>query len=165
MSDIRLVRAGEEHLPAITDIYNEAVRNSTATFDTEPRTLEDRRRWLSAHGDLFPVLVALTPEGQVAAWGCVSPYSERPAYRFTVEDSLYVREGLRGQGIGSLLLRRLLELAAAGGYHTVIARVVGDNVASLSVHQKHGFVSTGTLREVGFKFDRWLDVTFLQRIL
>lgn len=165
MSRFQVVRAREEHLPAITEIYNEAVLNSTATFDTEPKTLEDRRRWFQAHGAPYPVLVAVAPTGKVAAWASLGPYSDRPAYRFTVEDSLYVRPEYQGQGLGSRLLGTLVELAGEIGYHTIVARVVDGNVASLAVHRKCGFEAVGTLRAVGYKFDRWLDVTFLQRLL
>ncbi|MGE5554221.1 MAG: N-acetyltransferase family protein [Betaproteobacteria bacterium] len=163
MTCLQVVQAAEEHLPGITAIYNEAVQNSTATFDTEPKTLDDRRRWLAEHGEAYPVLVALDPAGQVLAWGSLSPYSDRLAYRFTVEDSLYVHPQARGQGLGSLLLGRLVELAQEHNYHTIIAKIVDGNAASLAVHRRHGFTDVGTMRQVGYKFGRWLDVTILQR--
>ncbi|MGE5623613.1 MAG: N-acetyltransferase family protein [Methanocella sp.] len=163
--EARLVRAGEEHLPAVTEIYNAAVLTSTATFDTEPKTLDDRRAWLAAHGESHPVLVAVSAAGEVLAWGSLSPYSDRPAYRYTAEDSLYVRDGERGQGLGSLLLGALVVEARRRGFHALVAKVVDENAASLAVHRKHGFVEAGTLRQVGYKFDRWLDVTLLQLTL
>lgn len=162
---VHLVKAGEEHLPGVMEIYNAAVLTSTATFDTEPKTLEDRRAWLCTHGETHPVLVALDPSGAVLAWGSLSPYADRPAYRFTAEDSLYVRDGERGRGYGSLILAALVAEARRLGYHALIAKVVDENQASLAVHAKHGFTPVGTLRQVGYKFDRWLDVTLLQLIL
>ncbi len=165
MTNLRVVKATEEHLPAITAIYNDAVLNSTATFDTEPKTLDDRRRWLAGHGEAHPVLVALDRAGNVLAWGSLSPYSDRLAYRFTVEDSLYVHPEARGRGVGQLLLGKIVESARERGYHTVIAKVVDGNAPSLAIHHKHGFEVIGTMREVGHKFGRWLDVTLLQRIL
>jgi phosphinothricin acetyltransferase len=161
-----VVPAREEHLPAILEIYNEAVLHGTATFDTEPKSLEDRRQWLAGHGEAHPVVVAVEEgSGEVLAWGSLSPYSDRLAYRFTVEDSVYVRTDRRGEGLGGLILGRLLELAAALGYRAVVAKIVDGNAPSLALHRRAGFFDVGTLREVGFKFDRWLDVTLLQALL
>lgn len=161
---VALVRADQTHLPAITEIYNEAVLHGTATFDTEPQTLADRQGWLAGHGDAYPVLVAVA-KGQVLAWGSLSPFSDRPAYRYTVEDSLYVRPEAQGSGLGSRLLERLLALGVMLGYRSVLAKIVDDNEPSLAVHHKYGFTDAGLLTAVGYKFDRWLDVAILQRRL
>ncbi|MGE5507546.1 MAG: GNAT family N-acetyltransferase [Chitinophagales bacterium] len=159
---VMVMRAEECHLPGILEIYNDAVFHSTATFDTEPKTLADRQAWLTGHGDAYPVIVAVE-DGQVLAWGSLSPFSDRPAYCYTVEDSLYVRPEVQGRGLGSRLLERLLALGVMLGYRAVLAKIVDENAPSLGVHRKFGFVDAGLLRAVGYKFGRWLDVSILQR--
>lgn len=163
--EFRICRAAEEHLPGITAIYNHAVLNSTATFDTEPKSLEDRRTWLAGHGEDLPILVALDEAGEVAGWASLSPYSDRLAYRHTVEDSIYLASRVQGLGLGKRLLGELLDLAAGVGHHSVVARIVAGNPASLALHEKLGFRTVGVLEEAGWKFDRWLDVFILQRKL
>jgi L-amino acid N-acyltransferase len=166
--ELRIVPATQEHIQGIADIYNEAIANTTATFDTDPKTLDDRGEWLAAHGDRFPVLVALAADPAdctVLGWASVSEYSPRPAYRFTGEESVYVRADARGQGIGKALLGALVEQARARGFRTLIGRVVAGNAASERAHACCGFEEVGRLREVGSKFGLWLDVLFLQVML
>ncbi len=151
-------------LPAIADIYNDAVLNSTATFEVEPWTPEQRDRWFREHSHPYAVLVAVQ-DGDVLGWAALSPFQRKPAYRFAGETSLYVRAEHRGEGIGVLLLARLLEVAASNGFHSVLARIVGDNPTSLRLHRRFGFRRVGVEREVGFKFDRWLDVVVMQKAL
>ncbi|MEO7555538.1 MAG: N-acetyltransferase family protein, partial [Acidimicrobiales bacterium] len=146
-------------------IYNPAVLESTVTFDLVPRTLEDQRAWLSDRAGVHAVLVAIDPAGVVAGFGSLSPYKDRPAYRTTVEDSVYVRSDAQGRGVGSLLLGSLLDTATAHGFHAVIARIVGHHDASINLHAGHGFEVVGTEREVGRKFGKWLDVVLMQRLL
>lgn len=152
-------------LGAILDIYNDAVLTSTATFDTEPRSGEAHRRWFretSAHP--YAVLVA-DREGEILAWGCLHRFASKPAYRFTTENSIYVRGDARGDGIGKLLLAALLETAVGNGFHSVIARVTSDNPVSVRLHERLGFQQVGTEREVGYKFGRWLHVIVMQKVL
>lgn len=149
---------------AIAEIYNEAVRTTTATFDTHPQTSDQRRAWLAAHGPRHPVFVAVA-EGQVIGWAALTPWSERPAYLQTAETSFYVAEHARGQGVGRALKSRLLEEAERLEYHTLIARVAEGSEASVHLNQSMGFQMVGTMREVGFKFDRWLDVHIMQLML
>lgn len=151
-------------LPAIREIYNEAVRNSTATFDTEPRTAAEQARWLKEHSAPYAVLVAVR-DGEVAGWASLSLFRPKPAYRHTAEDSVYVRSHSRGRGVGAALLARLLEVAAENGFHSVIALIAGDNPASVRLHRRLGFRRAGVEREVGYKFGRWLDVVMMQRML
>ena len=151
-------------LPAIADIYNEAVLNSTATFDVEPWTTEQRDRWFREHSHPNAVLVAVRG-GDVVAWAALSPHQRKPAYRFAGESSLYVRAEHRGEGIGALLLARVLEVAAMNGFHSVFARIADGNPASLRLHRRFGFRRVGVEREVGYKFDRWLDVVVMQKAL
>lgn len=149
---------------AIAEIYNEAILTTTATFDTETKTEEDRRAWLEAHDERHPVLVAEL-DGQVVGWASMSKWSDRPAYADTAESSFYVSENWRGRGIGRALKERLIAEAKAAGMHTLIARVAQESVASLHLNQSVGFVLVGTLREVGLKFGRRLDVHILQLML
>jgi phosphinothricin acetyltransferase len=149
---------------AIRAIYNVEVAESTVTFDLRPRTLEQQQAWLAEHAGAHPAIVAVTG-GAVVGFGSLSPYKERPAYATTVEDSIFVHRDHRGEGVGRRLLDELLVLAGDHGFHAVIARIVGDNAASIRVHEACGFERVGVEREVGRKFGRWLDVVELQRLL
>jgi phosphinothricin acetyltransferase len=150
---------------ATRQIYNREVTESTVTFDLVPRSLEEQRRWLADHSGGHPALVALDDAGEVVGFASLSPYRSRPAYSTTVEDSVYVRRDRRGDGIGRALLEELVRRARAHGFHTVIARIVGGHDASLALHEACGFETVGTAREVGRKFNRWLDVVELQLLL
>jgi len=149
---------------ALAEIYNSAIRGTTATFDTEPKTVQEREQWLQAHGDRHPVLVA-ERNGTVVGWASLSKWSDRPAYDDTAESSFYVAEESRGQGIGRALKLQLIEASRRVGMHTILARVAEGSDASLHLNESLGFVRVGTLREVGFKFGRRLDVHILQLML
>jgi phosphinothricin acetyltransferase len=144
-------------VPAITEIYNHAVLYTTASFDTEPKTLDDRQRWLSERLPKHPVLVA-EADGVVVAWGALSRYSERPAYDGTVEVSVYVHEQHQQRGYGRAMTTALLEAAKDVGLHVILARICAENVGSIAMVRSLGFTESGTMHEVGRKFDRWLDV-------
>ncbi len=158
---IHVRQALEADLPDITGIYNDAVLNSPSTFDTEPKSLDDRRAWFAKHDPLHPILVAVE-EGSVLGWGSLTPLGSRPGWRYTVEDSVYVRSDARGRGVGKVLLAHLVEHARRLGHHAVIARVVACNQVSIRLHAKAGFEVVGTWREVGRKFDTWLDLVNMQ---
>jgi len=149
---------------AIRAIYNLEVAESTVTFDLVPRTLDEQVDWINAHSGAHPAVVA-DEDGEVVGFGSLSPFKERPAYSPTVEDSVYVRRDRRGQGIGRLLLEDLLRLAVDHGFHTVMARIVGNHEASIALHVACAFELVGTEREVGRKFGHWLDVVEMQRML
>lgn len=161
---MKIRAATEADLPAITDIYNESVRRSTATMDTEPKSLDDRREWLAGHNAMHPVIVAEL-EGEIAGWGCLSPWSDRPAYAGTAETSVYVHAAMRGRGIGNALLAELVRIARVQRLHTLVARIATDNPASIRLHESAGFAHTGTMREVGYKLGRWVDVASFQLML
>ena len=146
-------------------IYNEEVVGSTATFDLRPRTPEEQAVWMSEHQGTYPVVVAVDEGGLVVGFGSLSTYRDRPSYATTVENSVYVDADHRGEGIGRALLDELVRLADLHGFHSVIARVGGDNTASIALHEACGFESVGVEREIGRKFNRWLDVAVLQRML
>ena len=149
---------------AVRTIYNREVTGSTVTFDLVPRSLDDQRAWLAAHAGAHPAVVAVQGTA-VVGFGSLSPYRDRPAYATTVEDSVYVDPGLRGQGVGRLLLADLVRLAGLHGFHSVIARIVGGHDASIALHRACGFELVGVEREIGRKFGRWLDVVVMQRLL
>ncbi len=149
---------------AIADIYNEAIIGTTATFDTEPKTEEDRREWLQDHRDRYPVLVA-ERDGEVIGWAALSRWSDRPAYAGTAETSFYVARKHRGTGVGRLLKERLILEGRRAGFHTILARVAEGNAVSRHLNESLGFVHVGTMREVGFKFGRRLDVEIMQLML
>jgi phosphinothricin acetyltransferase len=126
--------------------------------------LQEQREWLQARSGAHAVIVA-EEAGGVVGFASLSPYRERPAYSTTVEDSVYVRGDQRGSGVGRALLEQLIELAMQHGFHTVLARIVGGHDASIALHKAVGFEIIGTEREVGRKFNRWLDVVVMQRML
>ncbi|HEY3318354.1 MAG TPA: GNAT family N-acetyltransferase [Coriobacteriia bacterium] len=149
---------------AIADIYNQAVLHSTATFDTQPRSTEEREGWLTCRGTAHPVLVA-EADGRVVGWASLSPWSDRPAYARTAEVSVYVDESARGSGVGAALMAALLERARDVGVHALLARVCTENDVSLRLSERFGFGHVGVMREVGEKFGRLLDVAVLELLL
>lgn len=159
---IRLATAHD--LNAVNAIYNHYVLNSTTTYQTEPETLEDRRAWFEARGPAHPVTVA-EAGGEILGWGSLSPFHPRAAYHRTVENSVYVRHDALRQGIGKALLADLIERATELGHHTIIAGIDTEQSGSIAIHAKFGFVEVAHLHEVGFKFGRWLDVVYMQRML
>jgi L-amino acid N-acyltransferase YncA len=156
----------EADIAQIAAIYAHHVLHGTASFETEPpddAEIARRRSDVLARG--LPYLVA-EDAGAVAGYAYAGPYRARPAYRFSVEDSVYIEASRAGQGIGSLLLARLIEEAEEAGARQMIA-VIGDsaNIASVRLHEKFGFRYVGVLRSVGYKFERWLDTVLMQRPL
>jgi len=158
-------RAAEpKDLEAILDIYNEQVETSTATFDLEPRSMVMQMEWAKQFEHPYVLLVA-DREGEIVGWGCLHPFGAKPGYRFSSEDSVYVRADARGTGVGKALLAALIAAATDNGFHTIVARISGDNPASVQLHESLGFEQVGCEREVGRKFDRWLDVAVMQRMV
>ena len=145
-------------------IYNREVVSATSTFDLVPRSLADQRAWLAARSGAFAAIVAVD-DADVIGFGSLSPYKQRAAYSTTVEDSVYVDRERGGEGIGTLLLERLVEIASASGFHAVMARIEASSAASRTLHAKCGFELVGIERQVGRKFNRWLDVAVMQRLL
>ncbi len=151
---------------AIRAIYNYEVEHTTATFDLVARSLADQETWIAERSGAFTVIVATdTTSGEVLGFAGLSPYKERAAYRTSVEDSVYVRRDSHGRGIGGLLLNHVLDLAADSGFHVVMARIEASGTASLSLHERCGFRLVGIEREIGRKFNRWLDVALMQCVL
>ena len=148
----------------IAAIYNLEVETSTATMDLVPRTVTAQREWLAARSGALSALVAV--EGtEVIGFASLSLYKERAAYRTTVEDSVYVRRDRHGLGVGKALLSHMVGVARTSGFHSVMARIESSGEASIALHRSCGFEMVGTEREVGRKFNRWLDVTIMQKLL
>jgi L-amino acid N-acyltransferase len=147
---------------AIRHIYNTEVLRSTATFDVVPRSEEEQRLWMAEHQGAHPAIVAVDAEGTILGFGSLSYYRDRHAYATTAENSVYVGTDHRGSGIGRAILTELIALATQHGFHALIARVGGDNSASVALHQACGFELVGVEHEVGRKFNQWLDVVVLQ---
>ena len=152
-------------IPAVLAIYNHVMATSTAIYREEPATLEAHLEWFRARtAQGFPVLVARDASG-VAGYASFGDFRQWPGYRFTVEHSVHVRADCRGQGVGSALMQPLIARATAMGKHVMIAGVDAENRDSLRFHERLGFQRVAHFREVGFKFGRWLDLMFLQRML
>jgi len=159
----RLAQPGDAE--AIAAIYNAAVE-TPLNFDLRARSIEEQTAWLRDRSGAYAAVVAIDDDGdEVIGFGSLSPYRTRPAYSTTVEDSVYVRADQRGRGVGRFLLDHLLDVASRHGFHSVIARIVGGNDASIALHRAAGFELVGVEREVGRKFRRWLDVVELQLLL
>jgi len=149
---------------AIMEIYNAEVTGEVTTFDLVPRTLEQQRAWIADRSGAFSVIVA-TLDGDVVGFASLSPYKERPAYRTTVEDSVYVSRRHPRLGIGRALMEALIVTARDSGFHSIVARVEASGTASRALHLACGFELVGVERQVGRKFNRWLDVAVLQLLL
>ena len=158
--------ATREDLPAILEIYNDAVLTTTASYDYEPRTLEHRAAWFEDHARAnYPVFVAVNEAGRVTGWSSLSRFHDRMGYRFTTENSVYVAPDQRGRGVGKLLLAPLIDAAKERGLHVILAVIDASNEASIRLHAGFGFERVGLFKQVGYKFDRWLDVAYMERIV
>jgi phosphinothricin acetyltransferase len=165
MSTTVLIRpATEIDLPAIDAIYNHYVLHSTCTYQEEPTTADERRQWFASLGPTHPVTVA-TVDGDVVGWAALAPFKQRSAYRWTVENSVYVHPTQLRRGIGRSLLHDQINRATSLGLHSIIAVIDAEQSGSIALHAQCGFKHAGQLREAGFKFGRWLDVVYLQRTL
>jgi L-amino acid N-acyltransferase len=160
--NVRIRPATPEDLPAINDIYNHYVLHSTCTYQEIPSTLEERHAWFKAHDPQHPITVATDDHGALLGWGALSAFHSRCAYRFTVENSVYIHHAHHRQGLGRALLADLQQRAATLGHHSVLAVISADQAASVALHRSMGFTEAGLLRQVGYKFHRWLDVMYLQ---
>jgi L-amino acid N-acyltransferase YncA len=157
--------AADTDLPGILEIYNEVIAHSTAIYAEQPVSLKDRLAWFNARRQQhYPVLVAVD-DGTIAGFASFGDFRAWPCYRYTVEHSVHVRVGRRGCGIGGRLLETLIPRASALGKHVLIAGIDAENASSLRLHVKMGFERVAQFREVGRKFDRWLDLVFMQRFL
>ena len=162
--DINIRTAIESDLGAMNTIYNHYVRTCTCTYQEDPDSLEERREWFRHHDDQHPVIVAEI-EGQIVGWGSLSKFHPRSAYRRTVEDSIYVHHEHQGRGVGSSLLKELIDRARDEKHRAIIAGIDAEQAGSVALHAKFGFEKVGHLKQVGFKFNRWLDVIYMELLL
>ena len=165
--DLRLVDCTEaEHAPAILDILNDAIVTSTALYDYVPRPPQAMATWFGTKRENgFPVIGAVDEAGSLVAFASWGTFRAFPAYKYTVEHSVYVHRDHRGRGLGKLLMEELVRRAQAAGVHVMIGCIDATNAGSIALHERLGFAHTGTFRQVGFKFGRWLDAAFYQLTL
>ena len=167
--------ASTDDVPGILAIYNDVIETSTAVYRDDPATLDDRLQWFNARqAQSYPVLVALaagasaeaaTDDTGIVGFASYGDFRAWPGYRFSVEHTVHIRADQRGRGVGTLLMRALIQRAIEQGKHVMIGGVDADNEASLRFHERLGFRRAAHLRQVGTKFGRWLDLVFVQRIL
>ena len=162
---MQIRHATEEDLPQILDIYNDAILNTTAVFQYDVHTIEMRREWFAQkQKDVFPVFVAVE-DNDVIGFSTFGPFRNWQGYKYSVEHSIYVKDGRRDKGVGKLLMQPLIDNAKALRYHTIIAGIDAENERSIEFHKKFGFVQVAYFKEVGWKFERWLDLVFMQLIV
>src|SRR5258706_5580598 len=156
----------QKHAAQILAIFNEAIINSTALYDYKPRTADMMQTWFEAKAKgNFPVIGVQEDGGKLMGFASFGSFRAWPAYKYSVEHSVYVDARFRGRGVGRRLLEEVIEAARAQNYHVLIGGIDATNKASLALHERLGFTHCGTIRQVGFKFGRWLDLSFYQLIL
>ncbi len=162
---ITIRKATEADIQPMLDIYNEIIENTTAVFQYDLHTFEMRKEWFEQkQKENFPVFVA-EENSEVIGFSTFGQFRNWQAYKYSVENSVYVKTNQRSKGIGKLLLQPLIDAARQMNLHTIIAGIVADNEASIALHKQFGFVEVAYFKEVGYKFDKWLDLKFLQLML
>jgi L-amino acid N-acyltransferase YncA len=152
----------EKDLKDILEIYNDAIINTTAVYDYKPHTLEDRKKWYKQKMDEgYPILVC-EQDKRIVGFATFGPFRAWPAYKYSIEHSIYVNRECRKKGIGTSLLKELIDIANEREYMTLIAGIDATNQKSIAMHKKFGFVHSGTIKNAGFKFNKWLDLAFYQ---
>lgn len=158
--------APERHASAVRDIFNDAIENTTALYDYRPRSADTVLQWFGAKARAgYPILAATDPAGTLLGFASYGPFRAWPAYKYTIEHSLYVHRDHRRHGIGRALLAGLLREAEAQGYHVIIGGIDATNAASIALHEELGFRHAGTIHHAGYKFGRWLDLAFYEKQL
>jgi L-amino acid N-acyltransferase len=156
----------QDHAQAILNIYNEAIINSTALYDYHPRTMDNMVAWFKDKRlGQYPVVGVTNESKDLMGFASYGVFRARPAYKYSVEHSVYVHVNHRGKGIGKILMAQIIERAKAQQYHLLVGGIDADNQTSIVLHEKFGFTHSGTVTQAGFKFGRWLDVAFYQLIL
>src|ERR1043166_3396561 len=163
---MKITSCDECYSNQILAIFNEAILNSTALYDYKPRTSEMMSLWFEVkRKGNFPVIGAVSDAGELLGFGSYGTFRAWPAYKYSIEHSIYVGANFRGQGIGKVLLGEIIARARAQNYHVLIGGIDSQNAASIQLHKRFGFQHAGTIRQVGFKFGRWLDLEFYQLVL
>jgi phosphinothricin acetyltransferase len=163
---MRRILCGRSYAPQILSIFNDAIATSTALWDYHPRTSAMMDGWFGAkEAAQFPVIGLVDDADRLVAFGSYGTFRAWPAYKYSVEHSVYVERANRGKGLGTAVLLALIEQATREGYHTLIGGIEARNTASIALHEKCGFELCGTIRQAGFKFGEWLDLSFYQLLL
>ncbi|SMF44605.1 GNAT family N-acetyltransferase [Pseudogulbenkiania subflava] len=167
MSEHRLVDCDfDRHAAAILDIFNDAIVNSTALYDYKPRPAESMVSWFETkRKGGFPVIGIEGSDGQLLAFGSYGTFRAWPAFKYSVEHSVYVHKDYRGQGLGNTVMKALIAAARQNDVHAMMGGIDASNAGSIALHERLGFKHVATLPEVGFKFGRWLDLAFYQLLL
>jgi len=164
--EYRIGSCTEKQLPEILEILNEAILHSTALYDYKPRTMENMQTWFAAkqQGN-YPIIGVFDPGEKLLGFSSYGSFRNWPAYKYSVEHSIYIRSDRRGKGLGKMLLREIIKSAEEQDYHVLIGGIDASNTASIHLHEKEGFVLSGTIRQAGYKFGEWLDLSFYHLIL
>lgn len=156
----------DRHAPAILNILNEAIVNSTALYDYQPRSIESMVSWFKTKkSGSYPVVGVHDDSNQLLGFASYGAFRSWPAYKYTVEHSVYIHKDHRGKGLGVALMQRLIEEARSQQYHVIVGAIDATNSASIALHEKLGFLHAGTIKHAGFKFNRWLDLAFYQLVI
>jgi len=156
----------EQQLPEILDIFNDAILNSTALYDYKTRTLDMMQAWYAdKQKGNFPIVGAFDEHNLLLGFSTYGMFRVRPAYKYSLEHSVYVRPDKRGQGLGKILLHEIIKKAEEQNYHVLVGVIDTSNTVSMKLHENEGFVLTGVMTEVGYKFGKWLDAAFYQLTL
>lgn len=156
----------ENQLPEILEIFNEAILNSTSLYDYNPRTIDTMQNWYAAKkAGNFPVIGVFDGNDTLLGFASYGSFRSWPAYKYSVEHSVYIRSDWRGKGLGTILLKEIIKCAEAQEYHVMIGGIDASNIASIKLHEKEGFVFCGTIKHAGYKFGKWLDLSFYQLIM
>lgn len=162
MLEIR--KAKIDDLLGITSIYNDAIKNTVATFDTKTKTFEEQKVWFDRHGSKNPIIIAIDNRN-IVGWAALSKWSNKEAYCNTAEISVYVKDSFEKKGIGRKLIQEILKKGKKAGLHLIIARITNENQVSIHLHESVGFTQVGVMKECGYKFGKWLDVILMQKLL
>ncbi len=161
-----IIDCNESYSAQILSIFNEAIINSTALYDYKPRTMEMMSTWFeNKRKGNYPVIGAISESGELMGFASFGPFRTFPAYKYTVEHSVYIHGKFRRRGLGEILLKAIIERARLQQIHVLVGGIDSSNRASIALHEKLGFVCSATMPQVGFKFGRWLDLCFYQLIL
>ncbi|GEL77836.1 GNAT family N-acetyltransferase [Tenuibacillus multivorans] len=154
--------AKEEDIRAILEIYNDAIVNTTAVYDYEPYSYENRKQWFEQKKKAGQPLIVYEDQGKIIGFATYGPFRERPAYKYTVEHSVYVKDHSSRKGVGSTLLKEIIKIARENKYKMMIGMIDAANTGSIKLHEKLGFEHAGTIKNSGYKFNQWLDLAFYQ---
>lgn len=165
MSALKVRPARADDAEAICRVYNQGIEDRVATLETELRTPEERRQWLAARSSRHPVIVAEAADGTVAGWGSLNVFNAREAYRFVADFSVYVERDHRGKGVGTLMLKRLIELGREHGYHKLVLSAFPTNASGMALYTRLGFRTVGVYKEQGLLDGRWVDTITMEKLL